>query len=129
MWFKEGNAEYGSHLFTEFFSSHAAFINQVKSNFLMVINSAHIEDGAYLPLSGIPFENTYGTHTYNKGAAMIHNLRGYMGDALFKSSMTDVLNHFQYQSINAAQFRDRLSETSGIDLTDFFDDYPRLCWF
>lgn len=123
MWFKEGNAEYGAHLFTEYLDGEEAFIKTVKSNYLNVITSAHLDDGAYLPLSGIPFENTYGTHTYNKGASMIHNLRGYMGDELFSSSMTDILNHFAYQSIDAAQFRDRLSETSGIDLTSYFEDW------
>ncbi|MFK7809470.1 MAG: M1 family aminopeptidase [Saprospiraceae bacterium] len=123
MWFKEGNAEYGSYLFAEYLEGHDEFIRTVKSNFLSIITSAHIEDGGYHPLSGIPFEQTYSTHTYDKGAAMIHNLRTYLGDDLFRSSMTDVLNHFQYQSVNAAQFRDRLTETSGIDLTSFFDDW------
>ncbi len=123
MWFKEGNAEYGSHLFIEYLQGYDAFIRRVKSNWNLVMYSAHVDDGAYLPLSGLPFENTYGTHTYNKGASMIHNLRAYLGDDLFSSSMTDILDHFQYQSINAAQFRDRLSETSGIDLTSFFDDF------
>lgn len=123
MWFKEGNAEYGSHLFIEHLQGQEAFIKRVKSNWSLVMNSAHVDDGAYLPLSGLPFENTYGTHTYNKGASMIHNLRAYMGDEAFSTSMTDILDHFKYQSINAAQFRDRLSETSGIDLTSFFDDF------
>ncbi|MFT5800745.1 MAG: hypothetical protein ACI956_000549, partial [Nonlabens sp.] len=62
-------------------------------------------------------------HTYNKGASMIHNLRAYLGDDLFSSSMTDILHHFRYQSINAIQFRDRLTETSGIDMTSYFEDF------
>ncbi len=123
MWFKEGNAEYGSYLVVEYLEGHDEFIREVKSNFRKVIRSAHFEDGDYLPLSGIPYEHTYSTHTYDKGAAMMHNLRAYLGDELFSSGMTAVLNHFIYQSIDAAQFRDYLSDETGVDLTSFFDDW------
>ncbi|NNE28789.1 MAG: hypothetical protein HKN16_04105, partial [Saprospiraceae bacterium] len=90
MWFKEGNAEYGAHLVTEYLFGREAFIDQVKDNHLEVLQSAHIEDEGYWPLSGIPYEHTYGTHTYNKGACMMHNLRGYLGDDMFKTGMTSV---------------------------------------
>ncbi len=123
MWIKEGNAEYGAHLFTEYTFGKEAFLDQVKDNFYEVMNFAHIDDGDYLPLSGLPYENTYGTHTYNKGASMMHNLRSYLGDSLFSSGMTSMLNTYTYDAINAAQFRDHLSTATGIDMTSFFDDW------
>jgi hypothetical protein len=122
MWIKEGNAEYGAHLFTEYTFGKAAFKEQVMDNWEDVLGSAHVDDDGFHPLSGIPYEHTYGTHTYNKGASIMHNLRAYLGDDLFSSGMTDVLNHFLYESINAEQFRDYLSISTGYDLTDFFDD-------
>lgn len=121
MWIKEGNAEYGAHLFTEYAFGREAFVDQVKDNLELVLEDAHIDDGDFLPLSGLPFENTYGTHTYQKGAAMMHNLRGYLGDELFSAGMTAMLEFYEYQSINAAQFRDFLSEETGVDLSDYFD--------
>ena len=123
MWLKEGPAEYCAHLFIEWTFGHDEFVRTVKSNFLNVMRQAHIDDGAFHPLSGIPDSVIYGTHTYNKGAAMLHNLRGYMGDQLFRQSMQSVLNAFPYQNINAYTFRDQLSQDSGIDLTSFFDDW------
>ncbi len=123
MWIKEGNAEYSAHLFTEFVFGKEEFIEQVKDNFEEVIERAHIDDDGFHPLSGIIYEQTYGTHTYNKGASMMHNLRGYLGDELFSSGMTAMLDHFLYQSIDAYQFRDFLSGETGVDLTSFFDDW------
>ena len=55
MWFKEGNAEYGAHLFTEYIAGQEPFIDQVKDNFLNnVLKSAHYDDDGFQPLSGIP---------------------------------------------------------------------------
>jgi hypothetical protein len=121
MWIKEGNAEYGAHLFTEFVNGKDAFRRQVKSNLLRVLNSAHVDDDGYHPLSGIPYEHTYGTHTYQKGASMLHNMRAYLGDSLFTIGQKAVLEHYTYQSINAEQYRDHLTLATGVDMTDYFD--------
>lgn len=123
MWIKEGNAEYGAHLFTEYTFGREAFLDQVKDNLLLVLRTAHVEDEGYQPLSGIPYEHTYGVHTYQKGASMLHNLRGYLGDTLFHQAQTAVLEEFTYQSINAEQYRDHLSLVSGVDMTSCFDDW------
>ena len=124
MWFKEGNAEYGAHLYTEYAEGHNQFIDQVKDNFLdEVLKSAHFDDDGFQPLSGIPYEHTYGTHTYRKGASMIHNLRAYLGDSLFRVGQRSVLETFAYGSVNAAQYRDQLTAATGVDMTSFFDDW------
>lgn len=121
MWFKEGNAEYGAHLFTEYTFGKAAFRKQVKDNLLEMIEKAHVNDKGYWPLSGIPYEHTYGTHTYNKGACMMHNMRAYLGDSLYRKVTTDMLQEFAYQSKNASQVEAYLTSRSGIDMKPYFD--------
>jgi hypothetical protein len=124
MWIKEGNAEYSAHLFTESVFGKEAFVKQVKDNHAkVVLKSAHIEDEGYWPLSGIPYEHTYGTHTYNKGASIMHNLRGYLGDTLFQKGMTSILETFKFQSVDATLFRDQLTANTGVDMTSFFNDW------
>ena len=126
MWFKEGNAEYGAHLFTEYTLGQAPFIDQVKDNFLNeVLKSAHYDDDGFQALSGIPYEHTYGTHTYRKGASMIHNLRGYLGDSLFRIGQRQVLNTYAYGAVTAEMYRDELISATGETdkLTSFFDDW------
>ncbi|MEM1319472.1 MAG: M1 family aminopeptidase [Bacteroidota bacterium] len=123
MWFKEGNAEYAAHLFTEYLEGEEAFIKQVKDNHLLVMREAHIEDGDFLPLSGLPFENTYGVHTYQKGASMLHNMRGYLGDSLFRSGQQSALAFFEFDAVDAAMYRDHLTDATDVDMTSFFDDW------
>ncbi len=126
MWFKEGNAEYGAHLFTEYISGRIPFINEVKTNFLSnVLTNAHYDDDDFQALSGMPFEHTYGTHTYRKGASMIHNLRGYLGDSLFRIGQRQVLNTFTYSAVDAEMYRDELIAATGKTdiLNSYFDDW------
>lgn len=121
MWIKEGPAEYSAHLFREHTFGREDFVEVVKNNLVTVLKEAHIDDDGYQQLSGIPYEQTYGTHTYQKGALVIHNLRGYLGDDLFKQGMQSVLNTFAYGAINAEQFRDELTASTGVDMGPYFD--------
>lgn len=121
MWIKEGNAEYGAHLFTEYVFGKEAFIDQMRSNQLNVLRNAHVEDDGFQPLSGIPYEQTYGIHTYNKGAAVMHNMRSYMGDSLYAMAQTAVLQDLAFSAVDAEEYRDYLSAVSGLDMNPFFD--------
>ena len=123
MWIKEGNAEYGAHLFTEFVYGHEAFIRQVMDNASVILRRAHIDDGEYLALSPMPSNQTYSTHTYNKGAMMMHNLRTYLGDEVYSKGMTKLLEENKYSALDAYEFRDQLSTYTEYDLTDYFDDW------
>ncbi|HEX5625176.1 MAG TPA: M1 family metallopeptidase, partial [Saprospiraceae bacterium] len=132
MWIKEGTAEYSSHLFVERAYGREAFVNAVKSNLSYILFLAHENDGAFLPLSPMPYDQTYGTHTYRKGAAMIHNMRGYMGDDRYRRVCTMVFDSLTGKSMNAYEFRDFLNRNSGVDMTAYFDDYifnPGYCAF
>jgi aminopeptidase N len=122
MWLKEGPAEYSSHLLTEWLYGEEDFIDQVKTNHLDVLRNAHIDDNDFQPMSPMPDPVIYGTHTYYKGASVMHNLRGYLGDELFRNAMTQVQANHVFEDVTPEQFRDFLEEESGVDLHDFFDD-------
>ena len=47
-------------------------------------------------------------------------MRGYLGDSLFFSGIKNYLSEFSYQSASSEDFRDFLSDNTGVDLTDFF---------
>jgi hypothetical protein len=123
MWIKEGPAEYSAHLFVEWKDGQEAFVETVKDNQLFVLEQAHYDDNGFQQLAPIPDEHIYGRHTYYKGAAVLHNLRGYLGDDLFRSTMTAVQTNHPYNSYLSSEFRDVLMEESGYDLTSFFDDW------
>lgn len=123
MWIKEGNAEYCAHLIDEWSEGREAFINTVKSNHLTVLNIAHQQDGDFLPLSGLPFANIYGRHTYLKGASMLHNMRGYLGDSLFRFGQQAILKDYAYSAISAETYRDHLGMVTGKDMGPYFDNW------
>lgn len=123
MWLNEGWASYCEHLFTERAYGKAAFQHAVRSNHLTILQNAHINEGGYRAVSGLPHSLTYGAHVYNKGASVAHNLRGYMGDSLFRVGCRAALAQTQFDDWSSAVFRDKLEAATGLDLHDFFDDW------
>lgn len=123
MWIKEGTSEYSSHQFIEDFFGVDRFRKLMKNNSYDVITNAHIRDKEYRALSGMPQEFTYGPTTYNKGAMVIHNLRTYMGDSLFMKGMRSILKNYAFGHLNAAQFKQELETSTGLDMDCFFNDW------
>ena len=123
MWLNEGWASFSEALFTEVIYGDQAYIDYVRTNHKDVLLSAHIDDGGRYPVSGIPHEITYGSHVYNKGADMVHTLRGYMGDANFFDACRNFLIENAFTSISSEEMRDYFQEYTDRDLTAFFDNW------
>lgn len=123
MWMKEGPAEYSSHLFVEYKDGREAFVETVKDNHLFVLERAHIDDDGFFALSPMPDPQIYGRHTYYKGASVLHNLRGYLGDEVFRQGMQAMQTNLGRSNLDAAEFRDSLALFTGVNLDDFWNDH------
>lgn len=123
MWLNEGWASFSEALFLEEVYGKSSYTEEIQSTLLKVISKAHIQEGGYLAVSGVNHTNTYGTHVYDKGALVAHNLRTYLGDALFFSGVSQFLDQRAYGTMNSTQFRDELEQITGEDLGDFFEDW------
>ena len=123
MWLNEGWASYCEHLFTEKVYGQTAYRTAVRTNHLNILQNAHVNEGGYRAVSGLPHSLTYGAHVYNKGASMAHNLRGYLGDSLFRLGCRDALGNTHFTDWSSAEFRDKLEAATGKDLHDFFEDW------
>ena len=126
MWLKEGPAEYSAHLVAGWEEGNDAFVKIVKDNQYFILNQAHINDDGFFALSPMPDSVIYGDHTYYKGASVMHNLRGYMGDSLFRVGMSGMQANNAFETITPDQFRDALEDETGLDLSDFFNDQVYL---
>lgn len=120
MWIKEGWTS-----MTETLSMWAAFGEKHAKDFFRdeqewVLNILPKNEGyrALYPVSG---QNVYARTTYRKGAAVVHTLKGYLGDSLFYAASKDMLSQYGYHYINTYQMRDYLSQRTGIDLNDFWN--------
>jgi aminopeptidase N len=122
MWLNEGWASYCEYIFTEGYKGRASYINGIKTLHAGLLQFAGYKEGN-INLNNVPHAYTYGDHVYSKGAIMAHNLRGYMGDSLFFSSLKTVLSQNTYKSITNDQFIDGLSAASGLNLSNYLNDW------
>ncbi|MEX1002903.1 MAG: M1 family aminopeptidase [Crocinitomicaceae bacterium] len=123
MWINEGLASYSEHLFLENVYDQNTYMNAMRDNHYDVLHRAHINDSGYYALNAVPVEYTYGDHSYNKGADVMHTLRGYLGDANFFAALQAVQTAYSGSHITSEQFRDEINTLAGIDVTDFFNDW------
>ena len=121
MWINEGGASFCEEVAAEAAYGKPWAIGRYQDNLARVVLNAHLQDGAYRALSGMPELYTYGTTTYDKGALVWHSLRGLMGDSLFAQCMNRLFTSAAFGNIDAAALRDSLSLYSGLDLAPFFD--------
>ena len=123
MWINEGMAEYSSHLYKEKVYGRAEYLQTVMENAYNVLDVAHVRDNGFKAIQGLSHDYVYGFHVYQKGAMVAHNLRAYLGDSLFFSGLTTLLQNNKYGNLTSTQFRDQLSNITGISLTNFFSDW------
>ncbi len=123
MWLNEGWAVYSEHLLREWLYGETSFINAVRDNHLNVLQNAHINEEGYRAVSGLPHQYTYGQHVYNKGASVAHNLRGYLGDSLFRVGIQTCMDANAFDDWSSAGFRDLLSQATNTNLDNFFEDW------
>lgn len=123
MYLNEGFAEYLSYLFLEDVYGRERYMEEVRSNHRAMVQRAHLADEGWWTLSEMPQEWTYGTHSYNKGADVLHTLRSYMGDEAFREGLTSFLSTYAFQPVNSIMLQEHLSMTSGLDLSDYFADW------
>ncbi len=123
MYLNEGFAEYLSYLFLEAVQGPDRYRSTVRANHYAMLRRCHWEDEGHYALADVPQDHTYGEHSYNKGADVLHTLRSYLGEAAFCSGLTSFLDSHAFQAVTTAQLRDHLTAATGQDLTAFFDDW------
>ncbi|MCB9225101.1 MAG: M1 family aminopeptidase [Crocinitomicaceae bacterium] len=123
MWINEGMAVYSEHLFLESVYDQATYMDAMRTNHKDVLHRAHIDDSGFYALNAVPLSYTYGEHSYRKGADVMHTLRNYVGDANFFLGLQTIQTNFGGGNISSTEFRDEFNSLTGVDVTDFFNDW------
>lgn len=121
MWLNEGWATFSEFIYKEGLYSIDVRKNYVRNMLQGILQFAHIEEGGYRPLYGMPQQFTYGNTIYDKGACVAHTLRGYLGDSLFFPAVRKYLELKSFDHASSEDMMNIMGQESGIDLEDFFD--------
>ena len=123
MWINEGFASYAEALIYEHLYGQEAFKDYVRENHHNILMNLAKNEGGLYALDNVPQSNTYGAHSYKKGSAVIHSLRGYMGDSLFFAGMKSLLSQYAYQNVSSEQLFNHLTQVTGMNMHDFFEGW------
>ncbi len=123
MWINEGMAEFSSHLYAEQVYGRENYFDIVLDNAALVLRVAHSRDNGYKAIYGLDHEYTYGTHVYQKGAMVGHNLRAYLGYQNYDAIITNLMTNNAYGNLSTAELQQQLEQLSGKNLTSFFNNW------
>lgn len=123
MWINEGWARFSEALYLEFVYGRESYNKYILDNHFKVLKSTHITDKSPMAISGVPHQYTYGSHVYDKGASVVHSLRGVMGDSSFFKAIGALMAQKRFQNISSAQLRDFFQNYTSANLTSFFENW------
>ena len=117
IWLNEGWASYSEALYyleTEGWQSYHNYMNGMD----------YTGGGTIYIYDTTSVWNIFGSIVYDKGAWVVHMLRGVLGDSLFFAGV-DAYYHsqYQYRAATTEDFRDVFEATTGVDLHWFFDEW------
>ncbi|WP_159024335.1 M1 family metallopeptidase [Formosa sp. L2A11] len=119
MWIHESFTAYSENLFLDYYYGKEAAAEYVIGTRKSILNNK--------PIIGVYGVNSEGSgDMYYKGANMLHTLRQLIqDDEKWRQILRGMNKTFYHQTVNTKQIEDYLSESTGIDLTAFFNQYLR----
>ncbi len=124
MWLNEGWASYCEALFLECVYGKSAYTDKINSELFEALRWAKPRDGSYLPVSGVPLAQTYGTHVYTKGSLMVHSLRVLVNnDTAFFNTCKSYLNKYRFKTASSADLQAHFAQRFGSVINSFFNCY------
>ena len=123
MWLNEGWAVFCELIYYEAIYGPQDANEVYRQKHKDVLHKAHVIDGEYRALYGIPTEYTYGETVYQKGGIVTHTLRHYIGDDEFYPAVRAYLEDYKFNHASSWDLRDCLTENTSLDLEDFFDTW------
>jgi aminopeptidase N len=124
IWLNEGFATFLQKIWTEHHRGRDEYLAEMWNAMRGVADSTSVdyEFGLFYPTYEYAFEPfwRHGAAAYNKGASVLHMLRGSLGDELFWRCVQTYLERFAWQSAETDDFRKIVEELSGRSFEPFF---------
>lgn len=118
MWIHESFTTYSENLYVDY-----RFGKEAASDYVVGMRRGIRNQK---PMIGPYNVNKRGADLYNKGANVLHTLRQLIeDDEKWRQILRGLNKDFYHQTVNTKQVEDYISKKSGIDLTEFFNQYLR----
>lgn len=118
IWMNEGFASYAEALWAEHLGGTVGYRNYMSGMQYWNGGRIYIDDTTSVG-------NIFSTRVYDKGAWVLHMLRGIIGDEDFFELLRIYYSHpqFAHKDVITEEFRDLAESVSGVDLHQFFEDW------
>lgn len=113
IWLNEGFATYGEALWEEYTNGSGAY-----HKYMNRLDYGFFNGTLYDPEGFI-----FGPTSYNKGAWVLHMLRGVVGDSAFFKILKTYYEEHKYSSASTSDFKNVCEKVSGTDLNYFFNQW------
>ena len=119
MWIHEGFTAYSENLYLDYYYGKEASAEYVIGTRKKIQNDRPI-------IGHYNVNNEGSSDMYYKGANMLHTLRQLLeDDEKWRQILRGINKRFYHQTVTTSQIEDYLCEQTGIDLTEFFNQYLR----
>ena len=119
MWLHEGFTAYSENLYIDYF-----FGKEAAADYVIGTRSAIQNDRPIIGTYGV--DNEGSGDMYYKGANVLHTLRQLIeDDEKWREILRGLNSKFYHQTVTTAQVEEYISKASGIDLTEFWNQYLR----
>lgn len=119
MWIHEGFTSYSENLFVEYY-----YGKEAGADYVIGLRKGIRNDKPIIGTYGVNQEGS--GDMYPKGANMLHTLRQLIeDDEKWRQILRGLNATFYHQTVTTKQIEDYLSQQTGIDLTEFFNQYLR----
>ncbi|WP_375240680.1 M1 family aminopeptidase [Polaribacter sp.] len=118
----ESFANYSEYLWQEYKYGEEAAEMYMHSNVSLYLEGQE-SDKDLVRFNYLDKEDMFDIVSYNKGGAILHMLRNYLGDKAFFESLKTYLNDYKYKAAEAHQLRLIFEKVTGKDLNWFFNQW------
>lgn len=119
MWLHEGFTNYSENLYLDYY-----FGKKASSEYVIGIRKNILNDRPIIGQYNV--NNPGSSDKYYKGANIAHTIRQLIeDDEKWRQILRGLNKDFYHQTVSSKQVEDYISKKSGIDLTEFFDQFLR----
>jgi aminopeptidase N len=124
VWLSEGFATYFTHLFTEQFSGHDAFVRGLKNDVNVILEAQReAPDQPVIHRNLNDMTRVLNRLVYQKAGWVLHMLRGLMGTEKFWQGVREYYRRYRNINVSTEDFRQVMQQASGVELQWFFDQW------